>query len=146
MPNATCWMAHFLRTKAVWRDIGSAARVRAQSSKPSSRFPSRSGIGLYYCVLSAMMRSFAFLGLCAALPASSVSDSNVRNAKEATLSRSLNAVSTPSNRRSLQEGAEGIFRATWGTDHTGSCALASVPVATMTCNNGAEIALVDETE
>jgi hypothetical protein len=93
-----------------------------------------------------MMRSFVFFGLCATLPASSVADSNVRNAEVRTLSLNLNAVTTLSDKRSLQEGAEGIFRATWGTDHTGSCALAAVPVATMTCDNDAEIALMDETE
>ena len=88
-----------------------------------------------------MMRSLTLFSLCAAASASN-DDASVRNAEEGTLSL------TPSDNweRSLQEGAEGIFRATWGTDHTGSCSQAAVPVATLTCANDAQIALLDETE
>jgi hypothetical protein len=92
-----------------------------------------------------MMRSIIFLTLCAAV-SSAKSDS--RNAEEAMLYEDLiNAAQSPSDKRSLQEGREeGIFRATWGTDHTGSCAMAAVPTATMSCENDAEITLLDETE
>lgn len=86
-----------------------------------------------------MIRSLTLLSLCAAA-STAKEDASVRNA-ELSL--------TPSDHdfeRSLQEGAEGLFRATWGTDHTGSCSLAAVPVTTLTCANDAEIALVDETE
>ena len=88
-----------------------------------------------------MMRSLTLFSLCAVASARN-NDASVRNAEEGTLSL------TPSDNwvRSLQEGAEGLFRATWGLDQTGSCNLAAVPVATLTCDNDAQIALVDETE
>lgn len=89
------------------------------------------------------MRSIVFLTLCAA---ASSAKSDSRNAEEAMLFQDLNAARTPSDKRYLQEGEEGIFRATWGTDHTGSCAMAAAPTATMSCENDAEITLLDETE
>jgi len=68
-----------------------------------------------------MMRSLTFLSLCAVASIASSDASAARNAEEMTLSR--NFVLTPSDNeyfdRLLQAGAEGIFRATWGTDHTG---------------------------
>mmetsp|Transcript_25639 Transcript_25639/g.46305 ORF Transcript_25639/g.46305 Transcript_25639/m.46305 type:complete len:329 (-) Transcript_25639:118-1104(-) len=89
------------------------------------------------------MRSLTLLSLCAAASARN-NDASATNAEEGTLS--LTPSDMLARSRSLQEGAEGIFRATWGTDHTGSCSLAAVPVATLTCANDAQIALVDETE
>lgn len=88
------------------------------------------------------MRSFTLLSLCAA--ASGVNgETSIKNAQQATLSQE--ELSASSLARSLQEGAEGMFRATWGTDHQGSCVLAAVPVATMTCDNDAPITLLDQT-
>jgi hypothetical protein len=90
-----------------------------------------------------MMRSIVFLILCAAV-SSAKSDS--RKAEETMLYQDLNAARPASDKRSLQEGEEGIFRATWGIDHSGSCAMAAVPTATMSCENDAEITLLDQTE
>lgn len=90
-----------------------------------------------------MMRTVALLSLCAA---ASGANNDARNAKQASLPRSFGRQAPSINfQRALQEGEEAIFRATWGTDHSGSCVLAAVPVATLTCENDAEIALVDQT-
>ena len=47
--------------------------------------------------------------------------------------------------RRLQDTSS-VFRATWGTEHTGTCADADVPAARMTCSNDGEITLLQESD
>lgn len=97
-----------------------------------------------------MMRSLVLsntiLCLWAALSRASA-ESVVRNTKETTLvfTDPWSMVVKDDNERTLQTTAA-LYRVTWGTQHTGSCVLASVPGVTMNCTGGAAIALSQESD
>lgn len=69
----------------------------------------------------------------------------LRNTKETILvpSDPWRMVVKDDIQRSLQTAAV-LYRATWGTLHTGTCANASVPAIIMNCTGGAAIALSEE--
>lgn len=83
------------------------------------------------------------LCLWAALSRASA-DTVLRNTKETklVLSDPWRMVVKDDIERSLQTAA--LYRATWGTQHMGTCANASVPAIIMNCTGGAAIALSEE--